>query len=239
MTIDDLTLAISIKMGLDNTAASEDLLQMQQWAKEGIEYVQMETEVFVSLGDLVLTIGISDYRLDSSVLAIIDRQIYGTDGLHYLEQTDSRTLLDLRRQGGRLACRLFALSGNDLFMVEGAPAVAETIRFTYVPAVDWEGVSVGVGFDVELSDEAMGGIPTWAQKAIEFYMLREAAIRDDKQLGLTFEKAQAMLDREVKLIRRRILGKKGRRLSPVRIGRTSTDKRYPNGYIPRSPGIDW
>ena len=239
MTVDDLTLAVSIKTGLDNSDSSEDQLQMQQWAKEGIERVQMKTEVFVSLGDLVLTIGISDYRLDSSVLAIIDRQINGTDGLHYLEQTDSRTLLDLRRQGGRLACRLFALSGNDLLMVEGAPTVAETIRFTYVPAVDWAAVSTLVGYDIDLSNEEMGGLPSWAQKAVEYYMLWQAAERDDKQVGLTAEKARVFFEEECREIRRRIRNKKGHRLSPVRIGRTSTDRRYPNGYIPRTPGVDW
>lgn len=228
MTLDELCLAVSIKTGLDDTAASEDRLSMEGWANEGVQRVLLKTHIYVDEGTAALTAGETVYRLDSDIIAIVAREIVSASGTFSFVQTDLETVLDIRRRNLVEGTHYFALSGHDLLIVAPPPASGDTITFLFVPLP-----AEMTSGSHDPADPIYGGIPVWAHKAIELYMMWQAAERLDKEKGLDLDKARGAFEAECAEIRKRMRQKAGRGLAPGRVGypgrrvRTRNDVYYP------------
>ena len=224
--LDALCLNVSIEAGMSNVASSEDRLFLERMANSGVVYVLMETHIFVQIGTVTLTAGVGDYRTDHSMLAIRNKEISGDAGVHTLEQVSFETLLDYRRVSASSPARYFAIQGHDLFSVAGDPTTAETITYFYVPKPSE--MSSG---SHDWTTATYGGLPSWAQDAVEAYMLWRCARRNDKERGMGVEGALQNLQRECARVRKHQRKMAGRTLSPPRVG-------YPSGTSLRYGGND-
>lgn len=204
------------------TDVTEELTLLQEWANEGVLEVLLETHCYIQIGDLTLTSGTSEYRQDTSILAIDDGRGSTPSGIGPYQLV---TLADMIQYQSISSVsptwqKLIAFQG-DLMIVHPVPSTGETLRFYYVPRP-----SAMTDDSHDPSNATYGGIPSEYHRAIEYYMRWQAAEYDDKGGGFFRGHAFApgstykqSFDEEIKKILKRKRKKEGgRTLRPARVG---------------------
>lgn len=142
-----------------------------------IEEVLLKTHIYIAIGDVALTAGNSEYRLDTSILAIDDGRgstpagigRYQIIGLDQMIEIQSSNLVSATYR------KYVAIEGN-LLIVAPTPSTDETLRFYYVPK------PTATSLDThDFTNVTYGGLPDWADVAVQYYMLWQAAEYDQKQ----------------------------------------------------------
>ncbi len=211
MTRGELVTRVAQKLSFETTAASEELLLLQALANEGVVEVLINTRCNVDVGELTLVAATNNYRLDSTVLAILERTI--TTSYAPLNIVSAADMYDMRRgQNVSSPARYLASEGN-LLMVYPTPTQTEIITFLYVAKPT---LMTADGNDPALI--TYGGIPIEYHRAIEYYMLWQGAEYDDKAAPQKPVEYMEMFEKECGKIRKRHRAKGGRGFTPARVG---------------------
>lgn len=222
---------VSRKFGVSTDSGSDEEKFLHDVFYDAIVEVLLETHCYVDYGDMTLTIGQAEYRIDTNILALEDHretsqgQGYGA----FPEVVTFSELLQLQAatQTGSPVQKI-ALQG-DLMFVWPTPTAADVFRFIYVPR------PTKMSADTEdSSTPTFGGIPSEYDRALEYYGNWQAAEYDDKGGGFYRGHAFApgsvykdLFDEECKEIRQKIRRKGQRGLKPARVG-------YPGSRAPRA-----
>lgn len=214
MTRGELVSVVSAKAGLSKEADHEELSLMRAWANEGVVEVLLETSIFLQIGDMALTSGTAEYRLDPTVLAIVGGRGTTPSGSgHY----DVVTLDEMiaRQASGAVSptFRKMVAQEGDLLIVYPTPSTGESFRYYYVPRP-----SAMTEDAHDPSDQTYGGIPTQHHKAIQYYMLWQASEYDEKRLPHTPKDYFDMFSAECGKVRKRKRKLRSRTLVRPRVG---------------------
>ena len=173
MTRGEMIFEVSRSLGLDDTAGSDELILMQRWLNRGIVDVLEKTHCYLDIGTMQLQSGVTDYRVDSSILAMDDVTV--PDLLGTPRELDVVNMIDLLPYLGTVVVAgdapwKAAIEGT-LMRVAPAPTSAVTLTYFYVPVptpITADGTSTLDGVDP--STATYGGIPTEYHDAIMMYM---------------------------------------------------------------------
>lgn len=211
---------VQAKTGVSTDDAAE-LQLLQDWAQDAVIEVLLETHCYIQIGDVTLTSGTSEYRIDANILAIDNGRGSTPAGIGLYEIVDIDSMIEYQSlnpvtQGWK---KKIAFS-NDLMIVVPTPAAGETLRFFHVPR------PTNMSSDShDPANVTYGGINTEYHRALEYYMVWQATEYNDKgggfYRGRAFAAGSTMHDQfrdECKLIRKRIRHKAHRGLAPARIG---------------------
>lgn len=212
MTLADMRRHIAAVASIDNTAASEEQVLMDDWINEGIIQFLMDTGFHASTGTIALVNGTSEYTLDGTALLIHNLWIVSNSQIVPLEPITFDEMLMLRRTAGTDPTRFYTLEG-DLLSIYPTPTANGTlnIRYTPKPAV------MSLGTD-DFSAAAKGGITVPYQHVVELWAKAKAAEYTDdagSHNGLDYF---AQYDTEMKKARGRIRRASGGRLAPAKVG---------------------
>jgi len=195
----ELVKRVGQKLGFawDVTGDEQDFLR--DLASEGVTEVLMETRVYVKIGDASLVSGQAEYRLDDAILAIDDGKGSTPAGIGPYDLISLSEMI--QRQSAGIISPTFrkaiAIEGN-LLLVSPTPETDETLTFYYVPR------PLPLADDShDPSNDSYGGIPTWGHRAIEYYMLWQAAEWDDKEHALSPKDYYQLFVAECKKIEKR------------------------------------
>jgi hypothetical protein len=226
VTRGELIFECSRAIGLDDTAGGDELILMQRWANRGVVDVLVRTMCYVDLGDMTLASGVTDYRIDASILAIKNMHITSvTDASQVspVEVVDMQTVdeyLDSNPAGGDPMMVAFY---DTLLRVAPVPTGANVIRFYYVP--------MPTLMTADANDPSVvtyGGVPVEYHEAILYYMLWKGAEYDDKQAALNPKEYRQAYEGMLADTRKQSRRKSGRGLNRARVG-YPTRSRFPYG----------
>jgi len=201
-------------MGLSTVASSDDLLFMQDMANDAVVETLLRTHINIHMGDMALDSGVAEYRLDSNMLAVDDGRGSTPAGIGNYEIVSLEEMI--RRQSSGYVTptwrKVVAFDGN-LLIVSPTPSESEVIRFYYVPR------PTAMTDDVnDPSTDTYGGIPSQYHRALEYYMLWQAAEHVEKTRPLGPVDYFNLYENECKLILDRKRQMVGRKLSPAQVG---------------------
>jgi hypothetical protein len=215
MTRGDLITAVARKLSFFITDPnSDELKQLQDLCNAGVVEVLLETHCYTDVGDMDLQVGVDIYRTDASILAVKNERIKSQSMNYSFDVVSMQEILDLQNGLAATAAPPGKVAfENDLMMLYPAPSFVDTIRFIYVP------VPTSMTLDThDPSNPTYGGIPSWGHRAIEYYMLWQAAETDDKTSALSPKDYKAIFEEECGKIRKRARAKARRSLTPARVG---------------------
>lgn len=207
--------SVASRIGLDNTASSEEQGFIDGWVNEGVVEVLKRTKCTVQ--SATATPGATaDYALPTTVLDLVD--VYFTSGGQTYEPLERVTVdeLLLYRQASTTGTAgppaKFALAGNGLVMWWPTPSATDTI--TYYAVVRPTALSASSDTPSSASN---GGIPDEYHKAIEVYAFAEAADWADDQTSAQGQRYRDRFNELVGQIRSDLRRKGGRPLR-ARVG---------------------
>jgi hypothetical protein len=210
---------VSKTIGLDETDSSNDDVQLGYELNDAVRDFLLRTHANVNRSETTLDADTDDTEIPSSMLALLDLEVVGSDGSSRLpERTTPAEILRMRRAadstGSSGTARFFALQGNNLLMFYPALASGDTIKTYYVPR------------PLEMDDDAhdpssdsYGGIPVEYHPALIQYALWKMADYDDdgsSQMGVLYQQQYEKLVRDAK---RWLRGKGGRSMGRAVVGR--------------------
>lgn len=214
MTRGELITVVSAKLGLNKSTGHEERALMERWANEGVIEVLLATHCYTEIGDMALTAGVSEYRLDDDILAVMNDKITsssgaGTFSVITLEEMIARQAANTAQTGGTT---VVAMEGN-LLVVFPTPSSNTSIRYFYVPR------------PTPMTDDAhdpsagdYGGVPAEYHKAIEYYMLWQGAEYDNKKAPMAPQEYATAFEGLCKKYRKAHRAKAQRGLRPGRVG---------------------
>lgn len=177
---------VSRSLGLDDTAASDELTLMQRWVNRGIVDVLMKTRCYMDLGTMNLQAGVTDYRIDPNILVVNQITVPDTAGnIIELDVINMNDILPyLSSQIATTTAPLYAAIEGTFMRVAPAPSSAAVMTYLYVPKpteIPADGTTANDALDP--STAAYGGIPSEYHDALVNYVLWQAAEYDDKGGG--------------------------------------------------------
>jgi hypothetical protein len=203
MTLGDLLFRVAHKSGLKDDP--DEHTMMLGWARDGVVEVLMETHAVVETGTTALTIGANLYTIDAQILVVLMAQINSGNQMRDVEIMQLERLRSLQRSQGTSPVRAMAIEGDRLY-VYPTPSVVDTIVWDYVPRPQ----QLLTANADDPSAVAFGRIPTEYHRAIEYYMIWQAAEYDDKKFAQSPEDLFKRFVSECGRIRRNRQGKQGR-----------------------------
>lgn len=205
------------KLGLSTRAGGEELTLMEEWAQKAVVDVLLRTHCYVEIGDMNLTAGVSEYRTDADILAVLNDRITSASDKRHFQVVSLAEIIDYQNANDAYAtsstgASFVAFEGN-LMVVYPAAASGDTVRYFYIPR------PTNMTSDADdPATAAFGGIPEEYHDAILYYMLWQGAEYDDKRAALTpgdyFKIYEGLCASYRKMHRR----KAGRGLRPARVG---------------------
>lgn len=205
---------VSQKLGIDLTAGTDELALMQGWANEAVVDVLVRTHIYIAIGDLALTSGTAEYRLDSTILAIDDGRGSTPAGIGHYEVIGLADMIDIQAASLQSASmRKYIAIEGDLLIVSPTPSTGESLRFFYVPRP-----TAMTSDSHDPSTSTYGGIPSECHRAIEYYMLWQGSEYDDKRTAMTPQDYFKLYLAECQEVVRMRNRKRGRGLLPARVG---------------------
>ena len=207
------------KMGLSTVAGTDDLAFLQDLANAAVVETLLRTHCYVDIGEMTLISGTAEYRLDSNVLAVDDGRGSSPAGIGNYKLISLEEMIR-RQSAGYVApsARQVCAFDGDLLVVSPTPADSSTVlRFYYVPKP-----SPMTQDTDDPSTASFGGIRTEYHRALEYYMLWQAAEDVEKKSPLGPEDYFNIFQGECKLIRDRKWALAGRKLAPAQIGYPDT-----------------
>jgi hypothetical protein len=237
MTKGEFIFETSRAIGLDDTAGSDELILMQRWLKRGVIDVLTRTHCYVDIGTTVLQAGVTDYRTDSSILAVENITAPDTTGnpveLDVVSMTEIMPWLSPSIAASATPTKV-SIEGT-LMRVAPVPSSAVTLTYIYVPFPGDMGTDGTKTLDALSPDAAAyGGIPVDFHEGVLYFMLWKAAEYDDKQAAMSPVQYRQGYESLLKDIRKQLRRKSGRGLHrgrvgyPDRRGPTSRNDTYPN-----------
>lgn len=183
-TLATLRNAVSRKTGLDNTNSSAEQGLMDEWANQAITEILVRTHCTVECANFETIANTWKYELPTSILSILE--IWNETASEPLVRVDYDTLLAYHESSSQASSYArYSTLGSNLMLLWPTPTAAYTLNIFYVPRPSVMSASAN-----SPADEAYGRIPTEFHKAIEYYMLWQAADYDDdksSQYGLTYQ----------------------------------------------------
>lgn len=186
MTRGELVFECSRSLGLDDTAASDELKLMQRWVNRGIVDVLLKTHAYTDIGSMALQAGVTDYRIDASILTTDNITIPDTSGEPYeLEVVSMDALLPFLNPAiASTTTPVKASIDGTLLRVAPAPSSAITLTYVYVPKPTEITADATTGSDaIDPSTSTYGGVPTEFHDAILMYMMWQGAQYDQQGGG--------------------------------------------------------
>jgi len=209
----DLIQRVARKTSLDGTVGSEDYTLIAAMLNEAVIDILLRTRVYVQQVDVALTPGVSEYRLDSTILAIENQRgttPAGQGGPEIISQADmiARQSTNLQNAGWR---RALTFEGN-LLTVNPTPDTGESLRF-------WAALKPTpmTSDSHDPSTPTYGGIPE-PHRAIEYYALWQLAEDVEKMAPMGPKEYHDAYVNECKLMSYRKHHIGGRTLAPARVG---------------------
>lgn len=202
---------VAAALGL--STEDEELTLLQEWAQEAVDDVLLRTHCRVELGDLTFIPNVSDYRVDSNVLALDEETI--TANSYPVDLVSIGELYERRRGVSAVASDTvssIAVEG-DLMLVYPTPTSSGTLRYVYVakPARLIDDTS-------DPSSSSFGGIPDELSLCLEHYMLWRGSLYDGTRAPLTPKDYYDLYLDQCNEGRKRIRRKAKRGLNPSRVG---------------------
>lgn len=236
MTFQDLLLRVSHKTGLSDIASSAEQSFLIEGAKEAVRKVLLDTGCHVTQYTLNLTANVDEYVLTSTILATVDYQPSVTNTtIMPIAAATSGDVLYRRSIGTVGAAREFTILGDNVLIVSPTPTAAETWLLYVVLDGSLLSALSNATITADLSNASYGGIPIWAQSAVELYLLAYAAQKNQSLATVQFY-ADAY-EKECGHVRKYKRGLEGRRMPPPRIGYPGKPNR-PLGRNDVYPGSD-
>jgi len=217
----DLITRVARKTSLDSTTGSEDYNLIAAMLNEAIVEILLRTHIYIQQVDVSLTPGVSDYRLDSSILAIENQRGttpagQGAPEIISTAEMIARQSTNVQNAGWR---RALSSEGN-LLTVNPTPDTGESLRFWAVLQ------PLPMNNDSnDPSDPTYGGIPT-PHRAIEYYALWQLAEDVEKVIPYGPKDYHDQFVSECSLMSKRKHHMGGRQLAPATIG-YPTSRRVP------------
>lgn len=204
---------VAATLGLDNTAGTEEVLLLQEWAQQAVDDVLLRTHCRVELGDLTFTPGVSDYRVDSTVLALDEETI--SANTYPVALVTLGEIYERRRSPSAASTdsvTAIAVEG-DLMLVYPTPASVGTLRYVYVakPARFVDDTS-------DPSSATYGAIPEEHHLCLEHYMLWRGSIYDGTRAPMAPNDYLQLYLQLCSDARKRTRHKAKRGLSATRVG---------------------
>lgn len=203
-----------------DVAGSDELILLQEWYNEGIVDVLQMVHCYVDIGDMPLQVGVTNYRTDASILAVLDDKITSQSQGFEFQVVPLKEVLEsnLSNYATNSTVSRVAFEGT-LMIVSPAPTYADTIQFYYVPMPTQVAADGTTANDtIDPSNATYGGIPTQFHLAIEYYMLWRGAEYDDKKAPMTAKDYRQAYESLCGTYRKRHRGKAGRGLRPAKVG---------------------
>jgi len=173
-TLTTLRNVVARKMGMDNTASSNDQTLLDEWANQGVIDVLLRTHCFVHCYDLTLTANAWKYDLPTTPLAI--KEITRPSASGRCIQVTPGEIFERRRTNAAssnysdVTDLLYAVYGENLLLLYPTPTAADTLEVFEVPR---PANDLATGSDSPAAT-AYGGVPPELHKGIEMYMLWQA-----------------------------------------------------------------
>lgn len=215
MTRGELIRKVSAKLGLNMSAGHAERTEMEAWANEGVIEVLLATHCYTEIGDMDLTAGVSEYRMDDDILAVTNDKITSGSNSGTFRVVTLEEMIDRQASNytvDRTGTSVVAMEGN-LLIVFPAPVSGTTIRYFYVPR------------PTPMTDDNhspatadYGGIPAEYHKAIEYYMLWQGAEYDNKKAPMAPQEYATAFEGLCKQYRKYHRQKAQRGLRPGRVG---------------------
>lgn len=203
-----------------DVAGSDELILLQEWFNEGIIDVLLRTHCFVDIGDMQLQVGVTDYRVDTSILALVGKKITSQNQGFEFQVVTLEEIIERNLAAYATNTTVSAIAGRGtLMIVSPAPTYVDTIRFYYVPRptqVAADGTTTNDGIDP--SAVTYGGIPTEMHLCVEYYMLWRGAEYDDKKAPMSPKDYETAYEGLCKDARKNDRKKWGIGLRPGRVG---------------------
>jgi hypothetical protein len=222
MNLGQLKTSVGRKFSLDTTAGTDDSNAMIDWANEGVVDILLRTKCYIASGDMTLSSVANDYRLDVEIIEFIDAHVTSGNGATPFVRVSVGELMDKRRQSTNVGTTLYYAVSGDLLMVYPTPSSSTNVRFYLVPR------PTSMSSDAnDPNSAAYGGIPKEYHKAIETYMMWQAAeAQGDFSVSLEQE-----YERRIGRIKQAITFKGGKlpraKLAPLRRTVSSDPAIYP------------
>ena len=199
-------------LGYDRDGYERDFLR--DLANRAVVDILLKTHVYIQIGDVALTSGVAEYRMDTNVLAIDDGSGSTPAGIgHYtvvgLDEMIQRESVGIVSPTFR---KVLAFEG-DLLIVDPVPESDESLTFYYVPrptAMSDDGN--------DPSSSAYGGIPVEHHDAVIEYMSWRASMYEGASSPLKPQEYRVSylgMLKDIQTARRRM---RGRRIVVPRIG---------------------
>jgi hypothetical protein len=204
MTLGDLIFRVAHKSGLNDDVPDEHTM-MLGWARDGVVEVLLETHCVVETGLTELTVGFDLYTIDPMVLTVLTAQTNSGKQIYDVEVMQLERLRTLQRAQGTSPVQAMAIEGDRLY-VYPAPTTSDTITWDFVPRP----IQQMTNPTDDPSTPNYGRVPPEYHRAIEYYMLWQAAEYDDKKFAATPEDLFKRFVQECGRIRRNRQGKQGR-----------------------------
>ena len=209
----DLITRVARKTSLDNTAGSEDYNLIAAILNEAVIEVSLRTHVYIQQVDVALTSGVSDYRLDVSILAVENQRGttpagQGQPEIISMAEMIARQSTNVQNAGWR---RALCFEGN-LLTVNPTPDTGESLRF-------WA-VLKPTPMSSDSHDPAnptYGGIPE-PHRALEYYALWQLAEDVEKVVPFGPKEYHDAFVGECGLMSKRKHHIGGRQLAPAHVG---------------------
>lgn len=217
-----LVARVGRKMGLSTVNGTDDLAFMQDMANDAVIETLLRTHIHIDIGEMDLTSGQAEYRLDDSILAVNDGRGSTPAGIGNYEVISLEEMI--RRQSVGYVTptwrKVIAFDG-DLLIVNPTPSDSEVLRFYYVPRPTPMTADAN-----DPSDTTYGGIPTQHHRALEYYMLWQAAEHQQIAYQGGAPEYFVLYENECKLIVDRKRQMVSRKLAPIQVGYPSA-RRHP------------
>lgn len=209
-TLASFRTAVINKIGSFSASDASDLADIDRYINEGV--VRVLTDSACSVSSATVTPGANaDYTLPSTVLNITEAYFTSGSYVQELVRVSPQEILDLRRNSTATsaATSFFALQGHNLVMFWPTPGASDTLTYYYVPKPTALSVS-----SHDTSSFTYGGLPVYAEKAVEMYACAEAADQDDDQSSSQGTRYRDLYDKEIvrvkKIMRRALTGRQAR-----------------------------
>jgi hypothetical protein len=208
MNLGDLIFRTAHKSGLSDDNTDEHTL-MLGWARDGVIEVLLETSCVIDTATTALTIGSYLYTIDPAVLAVKSAQLQSQNQLYDIEVTQLERLRSRQKGQGTSPIQLLAVEGDRLY-VYPTPSEADVLVWDYIPRPQQQLTNPAD----DPSSPNYGRIPPEYHRAIEYYMIWQAAEYDDKKFAETPQDLMGRFTQECARVQRRRKGKRGR--TPLR-----------------------
>lgn len=227
-----LVTRVGNSFGLTTDIPNEELTLLQEWLQDGVVDVLLRTHCRSEIGDMGLTAGIAEYRIDTNILAILNGRVSSLAGLGDYTVVTMSEVLDMQvvnLVGGGTE-KFIAIEG-DMMIVQPTPTTGDTIRFVYIARPQ------NMTNDTDdPSNATFGGIPPEYHYGIEDFMNWKAATYDQRRGSpVSAKDFHDIYIANCATIRKNVKRKQGRGLAPAKVGYpgrrlSSRNDTYPTRY---------